>query len=414
MWTSPTINAFQETRHWRHRQGLDAVPESEAVDLAAEAAYANTGISGKDGREGDDAGVAADIGEDEEGTVELSGVGVEVNELGVEAVVVFFAVIYPRADRLLGSETGCLKVLCSAKQQLSEDCYRYGGENHATDAILAKAGGLYGGAIRNVEKELEDFSSFLTSQANIAICLDLLGMNREFEISIRQLQVTESPSPENTSKLQASQAKMLEIKESMAMLGKEAAAESQQQRQTFQRIVDMIEAEKSLHLRVAAILDVLEAEIVTEKQQKVSAPPPLLSHNRSEKPYTFSLRLCCHTKAALRMEHYVCGVDLFGRAGQFEEAMKLVESMPFEHDKMAWLTLLGVCRVRSDSKLSSRVAEHLLVLESKHHSTYVLLSHMYSGVGMWDDRATMQITMRSSGLSKVPGWSWVEIRNQVQ
>ncbi|XP_042452784.1 SH3 domain-containing protein 3-like isoform X1 [Zingiber officinale] len=118
------------------------------------------------------------------------------------------------------------------------------------------------------------------------------------EISIRQLRVRESASPESTSKLQASQAKMLEIKESMAVLGKEAAAESQQQRQTFQRIVDMIEAEKSLHLRVAAILDVLEAEIVTEKQQKVSAPPPLLSHNRSEKAIYFLTEAMHHFNAA--------------------------------------------------------------------------------------------------------------------
>lgn len=55
----------------------------------------------------------------------------------------------------------------------------------------------------------------------------------------------ESPSLENTSKLQATQAKMLEIKASMAVLGKEAAAalaavESLQQKQTFQRIVDMV------------------------------------------------------------------------------------------------------------------------------------------------------------------------------
>lgn len=64
--------------------------------------------------------------------------------------------------------------------KLSEDCYRYGGENHATDAILAKAAALYGGAVRNVEKEHEDFSSFLTSQVSIAICLDFLHMNREF------------------------------------------------------------------------------------------------------------------------------------------------------------------------------------------------------------------------------------------
>ncbi|KAG6467047.1 hypothetical protein ZIOFF_075147 [Zingiber officinale] len=211
--------------------------------------------------------------------------------------------------------------------KLSEDCYRYGGENHATDAILAKAAALYGGAIRNVEKELEDFNSFLTSQvveplramATGVPLEDARGLAQHYsrmrqeaeslaaEISKRQLRVRESPSLENTSKFQASQAKMLEIKASMAVLGKEAAAalaavESQQQRQTFQRIVDMVEAEKSFHLRVAAILDDLEAEIVTEKQQKVSAPPPLPSHNRSEKAIYFLAEAIHHFNAASEKE----------------------------------------------------------------------------------------------------------------
>lgn len=107
----------------------------------------------------------------------------------------------------------------------------------------------------------------------------------------------ESPSPENTSKFQVSEAKMNELKASMTVLGKEAAAalaaiESLQQKQTVQCIIDMVcfsiniyrnfirssicyvfffyfalllkvEAEKSFHLRVAAILDDLEAEVST-------------------------------------------------------------------------------------------------------------------------------------------------------
>ncbi|KAG6467048.1 hypothetical protein ZIOFF_075148 [Zingiber officinale] len=65
--------------------------------------------------------------------------------------------------------------------KLSEDCYRYGGENHATDAILAKAAALYGGAIRNVEKELEDFSSFLTSQVrgDLLMDTDIVALEKE-------------------------------------------------------------------------------------------------------------------------------------------------------------------------------------------------------------------------------------------
>ncbi|RWW68751.1 hypothetical protein BHE74_00023697 [Ensete ventricosum] len=117
----------------------------------------------------------------------------------------------------------------------------------------------------------------------------------------------------------------------------------------------------------------------------------------------------------LRMEHYACGVDLFGRAGRLDEAKKLVESMPFEPDAMVWMTLLGGCRIHGDMALAGHVTQHLRLSEEAehHHSTYVLLSHMYSGLGLWADRAMVQKAMRSRGLSKVPGWSWMEITNEV-
>lgn len=51
--------------------------------------------------------------------------------------------------------------------KFSEDCYRYGVENPATDAILAKTSALYGGAIKNIVTEHEDLSSFLSSQVSV-------------------------------------------------------------------------------------------------------------------------------------------------------------------------------------------------------------------------------------------------------
>jgi len=57
--------------------------------------------------------------------------------------------------------------------------------------------------------------------------------------------VREAPTHENTTKLQAAETKMQELKANMAVLGKEAAAalsavESQQQRLTFQRLVELV------------------------------------------------------------------------------------------------------------------------------------------------------------------------------
>uniref|UniRef100_A0A0A9DAF8 Pentatricopeptide repeat-containing protein n=1 Tax=Arundo donax TaxID=35708 RepID=A0A0A9DAF8_ARUDO len=115
----------------------------------------------------------------------------------------------------------------------------------------------------------------------------------------------------------------------------------------------------------------------------------------------------------LQMEHYACGVDLFGRAGHLDKAKELIESMPFEPDAMVWMTLLGACRIHGDMELASDVASHLLVAEPREHSTYVLLSSMYSGLGMWSDRAIVQRVMKNRGLNKVPGWSWIEVKNEV-
>lgn len=74
----------------------------------------------------------------------------------------------------------------------------------------------------------------------------------------------------------------------MAVLGKEATAaltavDTQQHRLTFQRLVAMVEGEKNNHLSIAAILGDVEAEMLSEKQHKESAPPMIPSESYSEK-----------------------------------------------------------------------------------------------------------------------------------
>ncbi|GMI95127.1 hypothetical protein like AT3G25970 [Hibiscus trionum] len=114
-----------------------------------------------------------------------------------------------------------------------------------------------------------------------------------------------------------------------------------------------------------------------------------------------------------RMEHYACAVDLLGRAGRLDEARTLIESMPFKPDAMVWKTLLGACRACGDIELATQVASHLLELEPEEHCTYVLLSHLYGHLRRWDEKANLTRLMRERGVKKVPGWSWIEIKNQV-
>lgn len=114
-----------------------------------------------------------------------------------------------------------------------------------------------------------------------------------------------------------------------------------------------------------------------------------------------------------RMEHYACAVDLYGRAGRLEEAKALVESMPFEPNATVWQTLLGACRACGNIELASQVGSHLLDVEPEDHCTYVLLSDLYGHLRRWDERASVKRLMKQRGVKKVPGWSWIEIKNQV-
>lgn len=115
----------------------------------------------------------------------------------------------------------------------------------------------------------------------------------------------------------------------------------------------------------------------------------------------------------LRMEHYACGIDLYGRAGRIDEVRALLNSMPFKPDAMVLKTLMGACRICGDIELASQVAGQLLELEPEEHSTYVLLSSIYSHLRRWDDKASVTKLMKERGVKKVPGWSWIEIKNKV-
>lgn len=114
-----------------------------------------------------------------------------------------------------------------------------------------------------------------------------------------------------------------------------------------------------------------------------------------------------------RMEHYACAVDMYGRAGRLNEAKTLIEAMPYEPDAMVWKTFLGACRACGNIELASEVASRLLDIEPEEHCTYVLLSDMYGHLKRWDEKASVKRLMRERGVKKVPGWSWIEIKNEV-
>ncbi|XP_071735525.1 pentatricopeptide repeat-containing protein At4g13650 [Rutidosis leptorrhynchoides] len=114
-----------------------------------------------------------------------------------------------------------------------------------------------------------------------------------------------------------------------------------------------------------------------------------------------------------RPEHYACVVDILGRAGLLTRGLEFIKSMPIEPDAMVWRTLLSACTVYKNKEIGEISAKHLLELEPEDSATYVLLSNMYAVSGKWDDRNRTRKLMKDKGVKKVPGRSWVEVKNTV-
>ncbi|KAF3546009.1 hypothetical protein DY000_02005187 [Brassica cretica] len=113
-------------------------------------------------------------------------------------------------------------------------------------------------------------------------------------------------------------------------------------------------------------------------------------------------------------DHYTCMVDLLGRAGFLEEAKSMIEEeMPMEPDSVIWGSLLGACKVHRNITLGKYVAEKLLEVETSSNSgPYVLLSNMYAENGQWEDVMNVRKSMRREGVTKQPGFSWIEIQGR--
>uniref|UniRef100_A0A0E0NU97 DYW domain-containing protein n=1 Tax=Oryza rufipogon TaxID=4529 RepID=A0A0E0NU97_ORYRU len=112
-------------------------------------------------------------------------------------------------------------------------------------------------------------------------------------------------------------------------------------------------------------------------------------------------------------EHYSCMVDLLGRSGLVEEAFDLIKNMPVEPDAVIWGALMGACRMHRNAEIAEFAAKKLLELEPGNAGPYVLLSHIYTSVGRWEDASKMRKFISSRNLNKSPGCSWIEYDKRV-
>ncbi|OVA16393.1 Pentatricopeptide repeat [Macleaya cordata] len=113
------------------------------------------------------------------------------------------------------------------------------------------------------------------------------------------------------------------------------------------------------------------------------------------------------------IEHYSCMVDLLGRSGNLSKAMDFIKGSPFSESTLLWRTLINASNLRRDVKFSTLASKHLLDLVPNDAGSYILVSNMYAGGGMFDDAAKVRTIMNNRRMKKDAGCSWIEIENTV-
>ncbi|KAL8111963.1 hypothetical protein AgCh_019606 [Apium graveolens] len=93
----------------------------------------------------------------------------------------------------------------------------------------------------------------------------------------------------------------------------------------------------------------------------------------------------------LKVEHYGCMIDLFGRAGLLEEAHKLIKSLPIKSDATAWRALLAACRVYGNVDLGKSVKKALKDNYGEHPADAIILSSTYAVAGSRQCLQTTQV-----------------------
>ncbi|KAF7825660.1 putative pentatricopeptide repeat-containing protein [Senna tora] len=112
-------------------------------------------------------------------------------------------------------------------------------------------------------------------------------------------------------------------------------------------------------------------------------------------------------------EHYGCMIDLLCRAGRLSEAEHMIRSMPFQSDDVVWSTLLRACRIHGDVDCGRRTAEEILHLDPNSAGAHITLANIYAAEGKWKEVAHIRKLMKSKGVIKEPGWSWIEVNDRV-
>ncbi|KAF9593078.1 hypothetical protein IFM89_020142 [Coptis chinensis] len=113
------------------------------------------------------------------------------------------------------------------------------------------------------------------------------------------------------------------------------------------------------------------------------------------------------------IKHYGCVVDMFGRAGELQKALNFIQDSPSVDDPVLWRTLLGSCKIHRNVGIGEVAMKKLVTLNGLGAGDCVLLAGIYSEAKDQQGASRMRKLIKNKGIKTTPGWSWIEIQNNV-
>ncbi|KAK3034919.1 hypothetical protein RJ639_034161 [Escallonia herrerae] len=175
-------------------------------------------------------------------------------------------------------------------RKLAEDCRMYGTENQSDGSPLARAALHFGASRGTLVAEKETLVGILSEKVSEPLRASITGapledarhltrrcerLRHEVEVQAAEVMRRQSkcndPFAESAMKLKNAEAKLMELRSSLVALERETTdamsdVEDLQQRTTFQRLLAMVDAERSFHRNSIAVLEDLHSKIILEMQ----------------------------------------------------------------------------------------------------------------------------------------------------
>lgn len=123
-----------------------------------------------------------------------------------------------------------------------------------------------------------------------------------------------------------------------------------------------------------------------------------------EQTHFEAMRTECGISATV--DHFICMMDLLGRAGHLSEALEMAKALPFPPNQVVWHTLLGACRKWKNVDIGQQAFKCAVAADEKDAASYVLMSNIYASARMWEAAKELQEKRKQLGVWKKPGQSW--------